>query len=42
MASKSVAAKTPPTKAKVLRPNGSATPKDPDAPEGFDAVGAGI
>jgi RNA polymerase primary sigma factor len=33
MASKSVAAKTPPTKAKVLRPNGSATPKDPDAPE---------
>jgi RNA polymerase primary sigma factor len=33
MASKSVATKTPPTKAKVLRPNGSATPKDPDAPE---------
>jgi RNA polymerase primary sigma factor len=33
MASKSVATKIPPTKAKVVRPNGSAAPKDADAPE---------
>ena len=33
MASKSVATKIPPTKAKVLRPNGSAAPKDADTPE---------
>ena len=33
MASKSVATKTVPTKAKVLRPNGSAPPKDTEAPE---------
>src|SRR6202050_1189386 len=33
MASKSVATKIPPTKAKVLRPNGSAAPKDSDTPE---------
>jgi len=33
MASKSVATKTVATKAKILRPNGSAPPKDPEAPE---------
>ena len=33
MASKSVATKTVATKAKVLRPNGSAPPKDTEAPE---------
>ncbi len=33
MASKSVATKTPPTKAKVLRPNGSVAPKDSETPE---------